>query len=900
MKNLKQRLIATILVVAMAMTLSSFVAVGVSAADTMSPLSAGAEGLLRYLDIITENNPDYNKELTRGELAHMAARVANAVEFSEKSSRFLDVPAEHPYYQDINALAAMDIVHGVGNGMYRPDEIASDLEVCKVFCVILGYDPLGYFETYFKVANRAGITDGITLDGVMTFGEAIQVAYNTLHTEMCEAVTFGKDVEYRIQDGFYALERYHGLIQQQGLVEGIYGSTLTHADSSIPEGKILIGGHYYTYDDESLLGKYVIFYGEKDKVQGGIKADISYLYVAEEKNNILTLAGEDVIGKSGGVFKYWVGSKEKQVQIIDVPDVIYNGVAYPKYTASDLQPGNGTVTLIDNNKDNYYDVIVVNAYSYAVCASADDGKNLIYTQYPKGTIGSVTQDTNLSVFHEKGRIKPSFLTSGSVLAIRTSKNTTGMKKITVEAISTSVTGAVEWIHDDEFTVAGQKFTITDATITDKAQNETELVKIGEMVTVYTHNGVCAAILRAATDGYQFGYLVDAINSGTGFGEKLTVQIVDNQRVMHEYDGAEKIKIDEIVYTRVESSNGSEGVLDRLRRAASETYQNASTKWKYSQPVRYQVNSQGLLTHIDTLLYDPALERDDSLRLDVKVSDYPDDESVGGSLYCSNSHSFESIYSNEMVFGLPETNSIIMVANNARDKTEYYTTGFTNEQRYLAEGYTIDPDTKLAKYLIIYNGVQLDAVDDISRYCIVADINTVLDAEGYPVRQVTLHEPVTGTVKRNLVDGAANVELEIGDIIRYAGAGEDATLVERCFPIATHADNTRVQSSTGGHYQFAMWRRISYGSVFATEGTSVITHTISLPEDIGGVEKRADLHNYRPTSATLYYTYEVVNGQPKVKEASFADIVPYRADPNSGQRVIMFTESAYLRIVYIIK
>lgn len=899
MKNLKHRLIAAILIATMAMSLSSFAVLNVGAADVASPLSEGAEGLLRHLNIITDSNPDYNKELTRGELAHMAARVANAAEYSEEASRFLDVPAEHPYYQDINALAAMDIVHGVGNGMYRPNDVASDLEVCKVFCVILGYDPLGYFETYFKVANRAGITDGINLDGVMTYGEAVQVAYNTLHTELCEAVTFGADVEYRIQSGFYALERYHGLVEQQGLVEGIYGSTLTHADSTIPKGKILIGNRYYNYDDESILGKYVVFYNKKNDVQGGTKEDIEYLYVSEDKNNILTLDGKDVVGRSGKLFKYWVGSKEKQVQTVEVPDVIYNGVAFPKYTQNDLKPGNGTVTLIDNNDDNYYDVIIINAYTYAVCAGADDAKNLIYTKYPQGMIGSKTQDTDLSVYHEKGRIKLSFLNQGDVLAIRTSKNTTGMKKIAVEAIGTSVSGVVTAIKDNKFTVSGQEFTIVDVTVSDK-QNSADIVNVGEMVTVYIHNGVCAAVIRSNSDGYQFGYLVNARNSGTGFSGKLTVQLVDNQRIMHEYDGAEKIKVDEIVYTKIESSNGSEGVLDRLLRAASETYQHTTTKWKYSQPIRYQIDSKGLLSHIDTLLYDPTLERDDSLRLDVKISDFPQDEQAGGSLYCSNSHSFESIYTNEMVFGLPDTNSIIMVANNARDKTEYYTTGFSNEQRYLAEGYTIDPDTKLAKYMIVYNGVQLDAVDDISRYCIVSDINTVLDAEGYPVRQVTLHEPVTGTVKRNLIDAAANVELQIGDIIRYAGAGEDATLIERCFPIASHAENTRVQSSTGGHYKFAMWRRISYGTVFALDGTSVITHTTSIPEDIGGVEKRVDLHNYRPTTATEYYTYEVVNGQPRVKAASIADIVSYRTDPASGQRVVMFTESAYLRIVYIIK
>lgn len=898
MKQMKKRVLSFVLILTIVMSMSSVFIPGVVAAEEEESFGVGELGLLQNLGILLDETSDYQKQLTRGELAHIAAFLSNIKDYPEGKSKFGDVTKDHPYYQEINALAVSGILNGDGNGLYRPDDYASMMELCKVFCTILGHENLGYFQDYRIIANRIGITDGIVEGNELTYAVAIKMAYNTLHTEMCEKVAYGDEVKYRVQDGFYALERYHGLVRQEGIVEGIYGTKLANPDSSIPEGTLLINGKYYQYDDESLLGQSVVFYCKKDKVRGELQKEIAYIYPNQEKNSLLEIKGTDVVGRKGNLFEYWVGSRKKSVKTADVPDVVYNGVAHPRYTEDDLKPGNGTVTLIDNNNDNVYDLIVVNAYEYAVCSGVNEKENVIYTSYPKGSIGKKDQDNNLTILHEKGKVRPSFLKQGDVLAVRVSKNGTGIQKIMVEVLSNPVNGTVDNIANKTFSVAGNQFEITSATVMGWDNGNASSLRAGEMVSVYTHQNFCAVVLRADAKGYQFGYLVQAKNNVVGWKGNLVVQVVDNQRVLHEYNAAEKLKVDEIPYTDIDA------VLLRLETSAKETYQNDKTEFSCSQPIRYQLNKDGKLTHIDTLIYEEAYETKDSLQGNAPIP-YVEDENgkktYEAYLYISNSGTFEQNKADgNTIFSLPASDSILMVANNVRNKPQYYPTGsLETDKTYYVEGYTVDPDTMIAKYAVVYQDVSMTALDDLSRFCIVSELSRVCDAEGSPVSQVTVIDPLEGKKQLKLVEQAATAQLEIGDVVRYAGAGDEITMIERSFPIATKDANPRILSSSSGKYSFAKYRQIAYGTIWAI-GDNIINHTTSITRDIGGVENRKNSHNFRPTTQTYYYVYDNINGEPVVKDGSIQDIVPYKVDPTSGQNAIIFSESAYLRIVYIIK
>ena len=126
-----------------------------------------------------------------------------------------------------------------------------------------------------------------------------------------------------------------------GILCGI-GTTLIRPDDSITEGKIVIGGTVYNCENgDALLGQSVIFYTGRDG--GDPDRNIRYIVSDDKMNHMMTISGDDVIGKTGGTVRYWSNDKERTVKVSETADVIYNGIAYPDYTEEDLKPGAGTV-----------------------------------------------------------------------------------------------------------------------------------------------------------------------------------------------------------------------------------------------------------------------------------------------------------------------------------------------------------------------------------------------------------------------------------------------------------------------------------------------------------------------------------------------------------------------------
>ncbi len=881
MKNLTKRIVVMIIMATMVLSVFSVFSVfAVDNSEVATSISEEQAGLLRYLGILTEKNPKYNKELTRGEFARIAAKVSNQPEYMQETVLFHDVPAEHPYFQDIHALAVAGIVSGDGDGYYRPDEPVSDAEACKIFTVILGWKVVGYIEGYYKTARSIGLTDGISMDGTVSYGDALAMAYNTLHTEMFEPVSFGDETEYRVKKGYYALERYFNLVRMTGKVDGISGSTLTHPNSAIETGYISIGGRQYLYDDESLIGQNVVYYCEPDDFTGGTKNQIAYLYADPDKNQTITILDKDIIGKSGNSFRYWQNGSKREVVLERAIDLIYNGVAYPKYKDEDWILGTGRITLINNDNDNLYDVAVIDAYEYVVCRGVDRVEQLIYCEYPQTTIGVPGQDKILELRTEKGKQKIDNLKYGDVLAVQQSKNTEGARKINALVLNSKGLAAVTGISDKTVKIGEDEYFLTDATVIDRT------IKVGETVSLYLHNDSCAVILHASNDSYQFGYLVDATTKDTAFSSTLKVKIVDGSRQLQEYNGIDKIKVDESVFT-----DGTL-VLGRLREAAAKTYQNDITEWKYSQPVRYRLNDEGYLTHLDTLFYDTRTEDEDSLQLYK-----PAESDLRYSWACRS-----LITQNEAVFNLPDTSKMFMVATSDRDKPDWYGTVMTEGMTYTAEGYNVDPGNLLAEYAIVYTASEKSINDSNSAFHIVGERFSELDQEGYPVERVTMISPSGTRTAYAITDEAKNVSFAEGDIVRFAAdADKNITALEVSFAISKGAENTRTLAKGNSNNGMNMDRahRISYGTILYFKD-DLFNHTSSVDTDEDFDENKKERFNYRKSSATKFFVYDSTAANPKVEAAVAADVIPYSMDPKAKQRAVMFTQSGALSLVYILK
>lgn len=854
-------------------------AVGVTYASSESPLSSGETGLMVYLGIMTDEEQDFDREITRGELAYIAARTAGAVQ-NGSDRVFYDVPAEHPYYNEINALAEAGVINGTGGGYFSPAEAVSFEAACKVFSSLLGYGSVAPAYDWVKVAKGAGIIDGVKTSAALSYGQAILMAYNTLHGEMLEGTVYGDGITYDVQKGYLALERYHRLIESEGILDGYFGTTLTHP-KSVRDGFALIDGEEYAYDGgEALIGRAVVFYTEPDS------REIEYIYADEDKNNIVTVAADDIIGKNGSTFNYYVGDKKKSATISNrETDVLINGVAYPDYTSADLSPAAGSVTLIDNDDDKVYEVIVVESYVYMILKGIDTDNYVLYGEYPAITVGDASRESVFFEVHKDGKlIYPKNLKSGDAVAVKESKNTDGTLKLSVDWLVEAREGYVEKISSEVIAVGGTEYRLSSAAVNDGT------VSVGDYVSIYTHLDECAVMLHPENESFKIGYLVGAEKDGDAFESSLRVQLIDANKDIHVFDVAERLNLDG------RSLKDADTILTKLGTTAALTY--ATNGWDYSQLVRYRLSNDGVLTHLDTMYYDAAKETEDSLQ----------QRTDGGAssellLYNTSNRSFYDRTTGEFKFSVRNSADAIWgISRLNRDEPDWYVNWLTNNGQYTVEPYNLDNDTHVADYVVAYI-TKYTTVSDAAPLYVVTECETTLNDEGEEVKTVTLlGNGSEKTVQKTLAANISDTELAVGDVVQWR---EDNRGKQVCAIKVIWSPN-RVPDETDRYYEngsagstlHSIQLRMAYGTIKAKSG-SFVTHTTAVAEDLHGVTD-VNLNNYLYTGSAKIYIYDKSGRVPTVKVGSLDDIVPYNTVSGNPDKAIISEEYGVLKMIYLIK
>ncbi len=920
MTNILKKLIA----VMAAITLIASVIPGVFAEEsdgaTVATISADQEELLRYLEVIPEWEEEvaYDRELTRGEMAHMAARIANLGEYKGDDLYFYDVPAEYEYFHDIYALFEMGVIAGDGNGFYRPDDTVSDVEICKVFSVLLGYREVGEFSSYIRTARAAGITDGVEFTGTVTYGTALKLAYNTLHCKILDAVIYGDEHRYAVNENLLAIELYHDLVPQRGVVEGIYGTTLTQQDQRIEEDTIVIDGKFFICDyGEELLGYEVVFYSHRDKVTGGTSREIQFICADEEKNQVVEIEKEDLIKKDADYLYYWVKDKEKKIKIDVWTDAIFNGVAYPSYTFEELKGGNGYVKLIDNDKDDIVDVIIEESYSYMEVLSFDSVNGILYAyEYGKNTksevtIGSAERTMEMSYTKAGRESRPTVVKSGAIAAVKQSRNTEGIWKVSIDILSATVTGMVETLAKDRIVVGGTTYSITDALMTDYA------VQAGDSVKLYIHNGKVVLLLHANAEDYHVGMLVAAATNQKAFGSTLQIKLVDTDKELLEFYDIEKIYLDEIKYDK----NMDEAVGKLEASAQMTTGYQAS--YPQSQFVRYRIDDSGQLTHIDTMKKENG-EDEDSLQLSVpKTAAYAVTKAFT---------LFEKNTDGKALFSVNELKPAMEFPQYDRELTEWYVSRSVNDREtWNVEAYNVDPDTGVAEYWICYGGVY-NGLGSSQTPLIITDIETALDDEGNLAHQIVgvgesgektipLHDEVIFCRSGSSTKFSAAslvAQLKVGDVVAYTTdqLGKKGARIYKLFSPgdkeiseADSGTNGRIYSQNSGTAAHEMYKTTwcALGTVLSTKSGNYIRHTTAIPDDGADFSTWKDLQtstlpkNYPYyDNGAVYYVYDSSNPQAGVTKGTIGEIDTYENNPAEADVVFMACRSGELKYVYVMK
>ncbi len=934
--NFLKRIGALLIVVTLIAGMTSGVVV--SAGEKSSFAGSNAEGLLKHLGIIDAETPDYQTVVTRGQLAVVAAKVMNLDVSQNDVLRFYDVPVGTDYNGPVNALVEAGVINGDGGGSnnYRPHDGATLNEACKVFSVILGYDDLGYFTTYLQTAMKAGILDGIDSGNLLTFEELLLMSYNTLHADMMDitGVTVGtrNDVNYKVVEGYQAIERYHGLRKCTGVVSGASGTTLKAADDSIGSDQIKIGDKLFNWKDSSLLGKAIVFYCNVEK-GGELGEDISYVYVDDDKTDIIVIDGSDSVGvdNRASEFKYYHGDKLRKVNLKAGYDIIYNGMVLRNETADDFKPEAGSVTLIDNNNDNVYDVVVIEAFEYIQISKIELEEGTIFSKFPVGkAYGSKDRKTEIEVYGASGeKVRPQLAIPGAVVAIRSSKCNEGTIKIKVNIIGSAMTGSIEKITNDSITLAGKTYKWTDATESEVAKSA---LKPGDMVDYYVHNDIMAMIFKATSSEYQYGILLDADEiDDNSFESEVKFLIVNKAIEKVEYTAAKSLTLDGVsaktnwntISTRL---NDAANVISTMHAGSTQGFGDAN--FPLSQLVRYKVNSDGLLTHLDTNIIG---SEDPEFTLDL----YEDSALVD--LYCAENSSF---YTNgtgavldQLHFSLENVNNSIVVCDNDRSDLYSYKDSLSKANiseeldnysnhgtKVKVEAYNVDPELKTAEFLVVYvqTKEKTGAPGASDHIDLVLGSYETLDEEGEVVRVVEfasyygkdvfyLSDDYLGTSQFNIGDlvqvrkDSKNKIINSRDVYTTAGGWAPVLLEDQTY-LGNNPNIYLPDSSLNVSNDLTESIRLTRGTIVSV-GDNFIGHTASLYSEGAlkvGATGSGYFNNFKKMSTTKVYLYDYSQARAGVQEISYADMMSDKIQAGKGDTAIMYNKRGSLEWIYVIR
>ncbi len=434
MKNLK-KVLAFVTMITMLLSVAVSAGTLYPDVDDNASYVEAVETLNALGIMIGDDKGNFNPEasITRAETAAIVTRMKALGEAASAAggTNFSDVPADHWAAGYINLAEQSKIINGYGDGTFGPSDAVTYEQVIKMIVAALGYTPEadtkgGYPSGYMIIASREEITKGVSVTaGAEAPRSAVaRLVFNALDVPVMEQVSFKTgEEEFAAQDGVrYPLKTLLKNALKVDKYEGVINDTYLTAGNDVEDDfiKILVDSVNGSKDDEvyeeigttvsfaegktnaaPLFGNWVVAYVVEDDETG--EDTLIGITKKSGKNTEITIDYTQLVAFTAptstvnGELSYY----ETETSTIDTDLEIVAGVSYyfnGKKDASgaefidfmdDVEADEiaiGTVTLVDNNNDDVYDIImlmsatnnyVVNAVDAAAKRlEAKDGSNI--------------------------------------------------------------------------------------------------------------------------------------------------------------------------------------------------------------------------------------------------------------------------------------------------------------------------------------------------------------------------------------------------------------------------------------------------------------------------------------------------------------------------------------------
>ncbi len=391
---MKNRLFSIILsVILLCQGIAAFADTGSDAAapiDTWEFQALSAMGLLN--DDFLAMSAD--TEVTRAQFAGALYRLAGHTQSDNSFAiPFVDVNAATPHKDAIAYLCGIGVISGADGGRFEPDRAISGAEALKLALGILGYDDYavrkygGFPVGHINLARQIKLTKGIKTENYnapLNAENAAALLYNCGITCVVEGKVYGSDgtVKYETSEDRYLLSVYCDIYFGEGVMKDNGIVSLLGRESS--ENTVVIGDKSYRTDGadySGFLGQSLkFFYSSSDGID-----TLLWAWTDPDRNKTLTLGSRELETDDSAYsltgIVYWKGTSRQTAKVSKYADFVYNNMLCNDCGVDRIKPVMGEITLVDNNSDGEYDLVMVTEFKNMFVDAVSADKEFIIGKY---------------------------------------------------------------------------------------------------------------------------------------------------------------------------------------------------------------------------------------------------------------------------------------------------------------------------------------------------------------------------------------------------------------------------------------------------------------------------------------------------------------------------------------
>lgn len=861
--------------------------------------------MLKDLGIIDKTeyaNYDASLVMTRGEFAALSLDILGMrsdAQMTAFEQKYTDVVSTDTYAKEINFATSLGLFSGVSKTEFSPDTPIYIEQAIKVAVNMAGYGAIaeakgGYPTGYLAIANQIDITDGVKLDnksGALR-GNVIVLMYNTLFADMVKIDGISDDgLDYNVKKDETILTEYHDITEAEGIVTANHLFSIS--GKTTMENYVTVGGvTYYTESSRVIdsVGKNVKYYYKK------INGKNTILTMREEETETIVIKANDdyTFDSRKKAYALEGNNKTYSFKLDSEFSLVYNMSLVDGSTVIDyeklLTPDIGTITLIDNDDDSVYEVVIIDEGKIVIFNSYDSYKNKIFDKKSRSYDISLDDYDNVSIAGDDSvAVEASDIKESSILTVYESLD---KKSIRIIVTTNTKTGKItEKDNEDKIYLKSAEYVYSPSARIDNN------IKVGTSYKLY-FNCYNEIVYYETASIKDTGYILKSGQTGSGVTATYSAEMISNG-VVNTYDFADNVKIETI---ECKKTYKAENVSDALKTLANSIYPTGiNTEGRMF--VQYETNKDKEITSIIVPYVISTKEEYDNppsnysfFKLDYMITA---GASIGTTLSYTPENRSAGIWmlfdSNCLIYYVPEFSDLTYNAEKfgvntldslKRDDYIYFTKSFTGTNNQL-EAYSTDSEVAFVNNVVWVStsGSSADLKEGYDNNMLVTSVTSSLSDAGDELVKITgfinkkeveiysddetvitydkmKDVPISGITPSIPI---SKKSLEAGDIIKY---GTDSS---------GYADKIALLYDAGTH-------DICYKNTNFTRYTDQYRYTCGQIEDIRGGYLFMNLHD---TSMTDYvkephlasafkrvYVYDMDKDEGHIGTASEASIGDY--------------------------